>query len=135
MTESDDPRPDLSEPQLTAIELLVAGRNLAAVAKTLDMARQTVSVWYNKDPEFRAALNLRRQELRAELHDQLRALVPVATETLEQELRGPNRLPAAVHVLKASGLYGVSRPDGPTDPQEIRSKEAQDALLRSLSPF
>ena len=75
MTDPDDRR-SLSEPQLTAIELLVAGRNLMAVAAELEVARQTVSAWVNKDPEFRAALNRRRQELRAELHDHLRALAP-----------------------------------------------------------
>ena len=36
-TDPDDRRP-LSEPQLTAIELLVAGRNLAAVAAEIDVA-------------------------------------------------------------------------------------------------
>ena len=79
MTDPDDRRP-LSEPQLTAIELLVAGRNLTAVALELEVARQTVSVWYNKAPEFRATLNQRRQQMRAELHDHLRALAPAAAE-------------------------------------------------------
>ena len=41
--------------------------NLAAVAAEIDVTRQTVSTWYNKDPEFRATLNQRRQQMQAEL--------------------------------------------------------------------
>src|SRR4051812_35252546 len=134
MTDPDG-RPVLSEPQLTAIELLVAGRNLTAAARAVEVARQTISVWYNKDPEFRAALNQRRQEMQAELHDRLRALAPAATEALEQELGGPNRLQAAVHLLRAAGLYGGSRAEGPTDADEIRSEEAQRTAFLRLSMF
>ena len=134
MTDSDDRRP-LSEPQLTAIELLVAGRNLAAVAAEIDVTRQTVSTWYNRDPEFRATLNQRRQQMQAELHYHLRALAPAAAEALEQELAGTNRLQAAVHLLKAAGLYGTARAEGPTDAEEIRSEEAQRAAFRRLSMF
>jgi hypothetical protein len=134
MTDPDDRRA-LSETQLTAIELLVAGRNLTAAAEALGVARQTVSAWVNKDAEFRAALNRRRQELRAELHDHLRALAPAAAEALEQELRGPNRLQAAVHLLRAAGLYGGPRAEGPTEAGEIRAEDARRDLLVSLSPF
>jgi hypothetical protein len=99
------------------------------------VARQTVSAWYNKDPEFRAALNQRRQEMQAELHDRLRALAPAAAEALEQELGGPDRLQAAVHLLRAAGLYGPPRAVGPTDPEEIRSEEAQRTACLRLSMF
>ena len=134
MTDSDDRRP-LSEPQLTAIELLVAGRNLTAVAAEIDATRQTVSTWYNRDPEFRAALNQRRQQMRAELHDHLRALAPAAAEALEQELRGPNRLQAAVHLLRAAGMYGTEQAEGPTDAEEIRSKRLNELLSSASACF
>ena len=52
--------------------------------------------------------------------------------SLEQELGGPNRLHAAVHLLKAAGVYGPSRAAGPTDPEEIRSEEARKSLFRGL---
>ena len=134
-TDSDTRGRPLTESQLTAIELLIAGRNLTAVAETLGTTRQTISVWYNRDPEFRAALNQRRQELQAEMHDHLRALVPAAAEALEQELTGPRRLQAAVHLLRAAGFYGVSPPQGPTDPEDIRAEEARHTFFRSLSPL
>ena len=100
-TESDGARRALSEAQLTAVELIVAGRNLAAVARTLDVVRQTVSAWYNKDPEFRAAPELNGRRCRSRPARRSRARAAVATEALEEGLRGANRLQAAVHVIKA----------------------------------
>lgn len=55
-----------------------------------------MSAWHRKGPAFRAALNRRRREMRAEWHDLSRALVLGAAEALAEELRGPNRLQAAV---------------------------------------
>ena len=51
----------------------------------------------------------------------LRGLLPKALEVLKGELEGEHPLPAAVHVLKACGLYGMVIPLGPT--------EVDDALL------
>ena len=51
----------------------------------------------------------------------MRGLLPKALEVLQSELEGDHPLPAAVHVLKACGLYGNVSPLGPT--------EVEDALL------
>ena len=53
--------------------------------------------------------------------DALRGLLPKALEVLKCEREGEAPLPAAVHVLKACGLYGMVIPLGPT--------EVDDALL------
>jgi hypothetical protein len=42
-------------------------------------------------------------------------LLPKALEVLQCELAGEHPLPAAVHVLKAWGLYGIVSPLGPTE--------------------
>jgi hypothetical protein len=48
-------------------------------------------------------------------------LLPKALEVLQCELAGERPLPAAVHVLKPWGLYGIISPLGPT--------EVEDAVL------
>jgi hypothetical protein len=119
----------LSEQQLTAIDLLVTGRNLQDTAAQLGVQRPTVSLWVHHHPGFQAALNKRRQELWTEMAASLRALVPEALEVLQEELTGPDRLAAAVHVLKAAGLYGVVLPPGPSEPEVVAAEMrlAEDA--------
>ena len=117
-----DATPDwtLSQQQLTAIDLLVTGKTLQAVADAIGVQRPTVSQWVNHHPGFQAELNLRRQQLWADLVDGLRALAPKAMEVLKAELEGETPLQAAIHVLKACGLYGgIAAPRGPIEPDEI----------------
>jgi hypothetical protein len=121
----------LSEQQQTAVDLIVSGRNLQEAADQIGVARATVSGWKNHDPAFQAALNKRRQEAWGEMVDGLRALVPEAVAVLREALLdGPERLAAAVHVLKAAGLYGGGAlPPGSTDPELIAAEMqlAEDA--------
>jgi hypothetical protein len=58
--------------------------------------------------------------------DMLRGLLPKALEVLKCGLEGETPLPAAVHVLKACGLYGMLPPRGPT--------EVEDAVLAEQQP-
>jgi hypothetical protein len=111
----------LTPQQGTAVDLLASGKTLTDTATAVEVTRQTVSEWLNHHPGFQAALNSRRQELWAGMADALRGLLPKALEVLKGELEGETPLPAAVHVLKACGLYGMVIPLGPT--------EVDDALL------
>jgi hypothetical protein len=110
----------LSEQQRTAIDLLVTGTNVQDTADAVGVQRSTVSGWVHHHPGFQAALNTRRQELWADLVDGLRALAPKAVQVLAQALDGAEAVSAAIHVLKACGLYGgVAVPRGETDPQML----------------
>jgi hypothetical protein len=125
-----DATPDwsLSEQQRTAINLIVSGKNFQTVADAIAVQRPTVSHWVNHHPGFQAELNRRRQELWADLVDGLRSLAPKALEVLVWELEGEAPLAAAIHVLKASGLYGgIAAPAGPTDPDTIAIAQQLDA--------
>jgi hypothetical protein len=120
----------LSEQQLTAIDLLVTGKNLQETADHVGVQRPTVSQWVNHHAGFQAALNRRRQELWADMVDGMRALLPRALEVLARALEGEESLAAAIHVLKSCGLYGgVGAPVGETDPQAIALAQrlAEDA--------
>jgi len=118
-----DATPDwtLSQQQLTAIDLLVTGHTLQAVADAIGVQRPTVSQWVNHHPSFQAALNQRRQELWQDLTDGLRALAPKALAVLARELEGEAPLQAAVHVLRCLGIYGGMHcvPRGATDPRTL----------------
>ena len=137
-----DAPPDwtLSQQQRTAIDLLVTGNTLQAVADAIGVQRPTVSQWVTHHPGFQAEVNLRRQQLWADLVDGLRALAPKAMEVLKAELEGETPLQAAIHVLKACGLYGgIAAPRGATDPRvlaaalqlaaDARQHAAADAAL------
>ena len=120
-TNPDIPDWTLTPQQETAVDLLASGKTVTDTATAVEVTRQTVSEWLNHHPGFQAALNSRRQELWIGMTDALRGLLPKALEVIERELGGETPLPAAVHVLKACGLYGMLPPRGPA--------EVEDAVL------
>ena len=114
-TNLDTPDWTLTPQQETAVDLLVSGKTITDTATAVEVTRQTVSEWLNHHPGFQAALNSRRQELWIGMTNTLRGLLPKALEGLKSELEGEHPLPAAVHVLKACGLYGMVILLGPTE--------------------
>jgi len=122
-TNPDTPDWTLTPQQETAVALLASGKTITDTAKALDVSRQTVSEWFNDHPGVQPALNSRRQELWAGMTDTLRGLLPKALEVLAHEMDGGQPLPAAVHVLKACGLYGLPVPQGPTAPEDVARAE------------
>jgi hypothetical protein len=124
-TNPDTPDWTLTPQQETAVDLLASGKTVTDTAVAVDVTRQTVSEWLNHHPGFQAALNRRRQELWVGMTDSLRGLLPKALEVLKHELEGEQPLPAAVHVLKACGLYGIVAPLGPTEVQDVVLAEQQ----------
>ena len=99
---------DLTPQQETAIDILALGRNLTDTAQAVKVSRKTVSQWVNHHPAFRSALRQRRSELLRESRGKLHALLPKALQTIESELDMMQGLQAAIHILKATGVYGLS---------------------------
>lgn len=132
-THPDTPDWTLSPQQGTAVDLLASGKTVTDTATAVEVTRQTVSEWLNHHPGFQAALNSRRQELWAGMTDALRGLLPKALEVLKCELEGEQPLPAAMHVLKACGLYGMLPPRGPTEVEDVvlAEQERQGARQRT----
>ena len=105
MTNQDN----LTVMQEKAIQLLMTGLSDQAVADELDIARQTVNNWKNKHRVFVMELERQQKELRRESQRQLWGLIADSIDVLRQSLVSDNeriRQSTAVHVLKASGLYG-----------------------------
>ena len=127
----------LTPQQETAVDLLITGMTVTDTAAAVEVTRQTVSEWLNHHPGFQAALNRRRQELWVGMTDTLRGLLPTALEVLKCELDGEAPLPAAVHVLKACGLYGgIPVPQGPTEVEDAaiaQRRRVYDRMLMSLA--
>lgn len=61
----------LSSQQLKAIELFCQGMTVSDVARSIDVARTTVSSWKNNNKLFRAELDKQRQALEQGVHDQI----------------------------------------------------------------
>ena len=66
MRESNESSQSLSPRQQEAIELFALGHTDAEVAEQLGVTRITVIDWRLYEPEFAAALNRKRAEIRSE---------------------------------------------------------------------
>jgi hypothetical protein len=109
-------------PQLSAIDLLVSGKNDKETAELLGLSRTAVTKWRLYDPVFQAALNLRRTEVWGAGIDRLRSLIPKALDALADELEkkdSPNRMKAAVEVLRLAEMPDSWHQIGPAEAEEI----------------
>lgn len=138
MTKADKTR-QLNLEQENAIDLLIQGMTDKEVAAAVGVSRQTVTTWRNQNAEFAAELNSRRQEVWGSHEDKLRQLIANAVNVLAEDLADEDRTlrqRAAVHVLRAVGLYGASlSPAGPTSSQAIQNtwnKQEREEALDSL---
>ena len=125
----------LNVKQENAIDLLLQGQSDREVAEAVGVSRQTVTEWRNGNAVFAAELNRRRQEVWGGQEERLRGLVAKAVDVLEEQLEGVMvparvRVSAAVHILRAVGLYGTElRPGGSTDPETLEALWRSDRLL------
>jgi hypothetical protein len=120
----------LTPQQAAAADLLAFGVTVTDAAETVKVSRQTVSEWLHHNPAFQAALNARRQELWTGHAERLRSLVPKAMDALEVAVSDEQQgVAAAVHILKAAGLYGLREPNGSIHVDEIKSAEQRREML------
>ena len=107
---------NLSEKQRLAIELLLAGKGLAAVADGVKVTLRTLYTW-RQDEMFRAELDRRRGELWDGAAERLRALVHPALDVLEEEVHDVydrSRMRAVGMILRFADLR-KSVPPGKED--------------------
>ncbi len=105
-----DKKRRLSIVQQNAIDLLVQGKSDREVGEAVGVSRQAVTEWRNNNTDFIAELNCRRDEIWGHQIDRLRYLVADAVPVLAEDLRSDDlrlRQNAAVHILRAVGLYGA----------------------------
>lgn len=103
-------------------------------ATAVDVIRQTVREWRTHHAGLQAALHRRRQALEHALPEPLRGRRPKALGALTRELDGETPLPAAVHVLRAVGLYGaVPAPQGRIEREDAVAAARQRDSHRLLA--
>lgn len=133
-----EPLRELTEAQELAIGALIAGQSDADAGQAAGVTRQTVNGWKNHDALFVARLNAERAALWEHSSDKLRALVGDAIQVLAEGLDGPDyrtRQAAAVHILRATGLYsGGLAPTGSADPERVEL-QWQSAKVSSNERF
>ena len=136
-----DKNGQLNIEQENAIDLLIQGKSDREVAEAIGVARQTVNQWRNHDAVFVAELNATRHEIWGSQTERLRSLVKKAVDILESSLDAEDlrlRQSAAVHILKAVGLYGVDlKPTGATNAEALKEDweraERMATLFKGLS--
>lgn len=115
----------LSIEQENAIDLLITGKSDKDTGEVCGVSRQTVIAW-KREPEFHAELNKRRAALWQEDIDRLRSLVGDSITILAEDLQADSkkvRREAAVHILRAVGIYGSKwQPAGSEDVYELSLK-------------
>ena len=97
----------LSEKQLAAIEMLVAGRSLGGIAKAVEVDPKTLYRW-RKDREFIEVLNVRRREVWGDVVGRLRDLTHPSLEVMAQQLEEKydrSRVRAASLILRLAHLH------------------------------
>jgi malate synthase len=120
----------LTPQQAAAADLLAFGATVTDAAATVEVSRQTVSEWLHHHAGFQSALHARQRELWQGNAERLRSLVPKALETLEAAVTDEKQgVAAAVHILKAAGLYGLSAPSGSIHVDEIEGAERARQML------
>jgi len=123
----------LSAEQVRAAVLLAAGQSAEQVAATVGASPEALAEW-RQSAEFEATMNRARRQLWDRSKDEIRALVPKALEVLRQDMETGDdlrlRQSAAVHILRAVGLYGdVGQPVGPTSAAGVKDRRTFRDLL------
>src|SRR6266542_3738201 len=121
----------LSIEQLNAIDLLLTGATDQAVADVVGVHRVTVTKWRLYHPHFRAELFERRREAWAGATDAYRTIIPLAMDTLRDQLRvGTTRGRLALDSLYKTGLVGT--PTAPIlDAADIGARD-HEAILHEI---
>ena len=135
MAEPDNTR-QLTVQQENAIDLILQGQSDGEVAEAVGISRQTVCDWRNHNALFAAEVNRRRQEIWGGQTERLRRLVAEAVNVLEEDLLADDpklRQAAAIHVLRAVGLYGQNlKPTGDTDAEGVEAAWREQRFLAEL---
>ncbi len=109
------------------MQAILTGETVTAAAKTAKVNRTTVHRWLN-DPDFLAALNSYRSELRDTQHHRLARLASYAIDVAEQALEDGD-IRTALAVLRGIGLLaGQAPPTGPTNADQIRHDQAEEKM-------
>ena len=101
------PAAALSEAQVRALEMLMAGQTIAAAAAAANVDRGTVYRWIKFSPLFRAAYNAWQQEQRESCQAKLLECAQKAVDRVVTMVTLDHKL--AFSVIKELGIFGPTR--------------------------
>jgi hypothetical protein len=120
---SGEHREHLTPQQLAAVDMLASGKTLTSTAQALAVGRQAVSTWLHHNPQFAEAIHRRRNEIWLGQSKRLRGLLPKAVDVLEHLVTTQKDLSAAIHIIRAVGMYGPQAiPPLPFELEEIETE-------------
>ena len=115
----------LTPQQLQALDLLLSGLTVTAVALNVRVSRETVHRWLRDDCGFIAAVNRGKQELHEAAQSRLQSVWWKAADNLAKAVEEGN-LQASFVVLRGLGELSGSRPlIGTADPNRLRDEKAR----------
>jgi putative insertion element HTH domain-containing protein len=80
---------DLTERQLTAMNLLLSGATDTDVARTLNVDRKTIYNWRTKNEAFKSEYEQRGEAMFGNQRDKLRRMVDTALSNLDSQMHDP----------------------------------------------
>ena len=95
---------NLSASQERALAALLTGESVTAAAKTAKVSRQTVHRWM-RAPDFQAAFNAARNDLRSEMETRLENVASKAIDNIDRCV-AEGDTSASLAVLRGLGLLG-----------------------------
>ena len=137
---SHDATESLTPQQLHALDLLLCGLTVTAVAMYVGVSRETVHRWLRDDCGFIAAMNRGKRELHEAAQSRLQSVWWKAADNLARAVDAGN-LQASLVVLRGLGELSGSCPHLDTDdPQRLRDEKtrhernarAYQSLIESL---
>ncbi len=130
---ADDAERSLTTKQAAAVDLLALGQTVGETAKTLKVARQTLSRWLHHDAAFQAAVTERRNESLHASAGRLLGVLPKAIDCLEAAVAvGDTK--AAGELLRASGLRQAMPTICGVTPEQAASLAPALAITINLTP-
>jgi hypothetical protein len=130
-TKQTAPDFDLSQPQLSAIEALSAGKSMNEAAAAAGVDRSTLYRWRRDDDAFRAALAGVRNAAREELRTRLLTLAAKACAVVDTALDAGDAK-TAIAILRGCGALPGVAPQESDDPRELRYERLQAERDRDL---
>ena len=115
----------LTPQQLQALDLLLSGLTVTAVATAVGVSRETVHRWLRDDCGFIVAMNRGKRELHDAAQSRLQSVWWKAADNLARAVDAGN-LQASLVVLRGLGELSGSCPHLDTDdPQRLRDDKAR----------
>lgn len=124
----------LNDKQLKAINFILSGLTDQETADKVGVSRETVNTWKNKNYNFKAELNKRRNALTTALQDKQREILVKAYKVLEKSLdeqldSGEMDIKTALDIIKSFELDCNVLEE---NPELIKLREDKDEEIKRM---